>query len=303
MTLAMLAAAALPLALAACGTETTATTQTPVGDNADSGNADSADSAASDAELVVGEWIPRSLTLDGQTYTLPQTERTADAQVVIDPGHTEGGGGRSGLNVGCNSAGTDISIEGDTLHATEFVSTLMACGEELGRFEQGAIEIFESDPAFELSDSGDALTLTSANGDTLELVRGEGEGDEAAPIVGVRWLVEGYTVGLEQTIFQFPEEGRRAYLEIDPPTTPEGGSDTVFDSGCNQFHGTVEVGEDSLTVIDGSTTEIGCPDHAGDTEEAIFGVFHANPAYEVSDSGDRLTLTAGNGDNVTFTRE
>jgi hypothetical protein len=43
----------------------------------------------------------------------------------------------------------------------------MACGD----FEGHLVDIFTSSPRFELSDSGDTLTLTSADGDSTVLAR------------------------------------------------------------------------------------------------------------------------------------
>jgi heat shock protein HslJ len=287
-TLAVIAAAALPLALAlsGCGTET-----------ADDGVA-SGGATGNDAERIPGEWIPESLTLDGHTYSLPETERTADALVVIDPGRTADDGGRSGVYVGCNSTGTDMRIEGDTIYASPFVSTLMGCGEELNRFEQGAVAIFESDPTFELSDSGDPLTLTLTrdNGDSMTLTRGE-----ERPITGIRWAPE--SVSVEGETMARPAGSDGAYLEIEPASSPENGGDAEFHSGCNHLSATVVIEWRALTVSSMGATEMGCPGPMMEFEERVFGVFTDNPAFALDPSGDTLTLTTDDGDSMILMRD
>lgn len=292
-TLAVIAAAVLPLALAGCGTDTGDTGDAGARDTGnadDANNADNAGGAGEDAGRVPGEWVPVSLTLDGQTYSLPETERSADALVVIDPGRTEGEGGRSGVYVGCNSTGSDMRVEGDTIHASAFVSTAMACGGELGRFEQGAVSVFESDPTFELSDSGDTLTLTAGNGDGMILARGE-----ERPITGIRWALESVFVDGED--IAPPAESDGAYLEIESSSTPEGG-DATFYSGCNRLYATVEIAWPELAVTSRGVTEMGCPGPMMEFEESAFDIFTDDPAFALSPAGDRLTLTTDDGNSM-----
>ncbi len=306
VTIAAIAAAALPLALAGCGTDDgdAGGNSVPDVDNAGDGGNDTAgdddtgDDIGSDPEAVPGEWVPQTLTLDGETYSLPDTERTANALVTIDPGQTDNDGGNSGVYVGCNSTGTDMSIEGDTLRSAAFVSTMMACGEEVDQFERGTVDLFESDPTFALSDSGDTLTLTADNGDTLTLTRGE-----ERPITGIRWRPESIYVDGEDIVR--PGESDTAYLEIEPAATPEDGSDAQLYSGCIQLNATVVVEPRSLTVSDSvrGASEMACSGPVTEFEEGFFGVFEDNPAYTLTPDGDSLTLTTDDGDSMTLTRD
>ncbi|MEO3749638.1 META domain-containing protein [Streptomyces sp. B6B3] len=302
-TLALIAAATLPLALAGCGTDPEAGDAggSAAGTADDANDANDQDAAADDAgdaaERVPGEWIPESLTLDGETYALPATDRTADALVTIDPGSTEDDGGRSGVYVGCNSTGTDMSIEGDTLRVSGFVSTMMACGEDVDRFERGAVQLFESDPTFALSDGGDTLTLTADNGDTMTLTRGE-----ERPITGVRWVPESVYVDGED--MARPEGSDGAHLEIEPAATPEDGGDLDFSSGCNQLNTTAVIEWRTLTIgQDGGLTEIGCPGALREWDDRVLGIFADDLTYALDHSGNTLTLTSADGDSMTLTRD
>jgi heat shock protein HslJ len=165
MTLATvtLAATATATALTACGTETG--DGDGDGNGARTGDLGEVGNVADDARITGIRWVPESITVNDREMTRPAW--ADDAYLEINPGTTPGGGGDSGGLLGCNRVGADVEIEGDTLQVTNSVSTRMACGD----FEGHLVDIFLSSPRFELSDSGDSLTLTSGDGNSTHLVR------------------------------------------------------------------------------------------------------------------------------------
>jgi heat shock protein HslJ len=294
-----MAACGAALALAACGTDTDSGGDGGNANGAGNGNNASNDAEADavpDAEQITGEWVPQSVTIGGETHARPA--RIDDALVTIDPGPMAGSGGPSGVYAGCNHHGADLRIEDGRLQVGEPASTLIGCDDVTSTFEGQLMDVFTSDPRYELSPDG-TLTLTSDNGDSMTLVRDDG----APQITGVRWLVESVSVGAEQTILERPEGSRNAPdLIIEPATTPEDGGDGTLFSGCNTFTADVVVRESDLRLGDGLITEMACPGSM-EWEEALFGIFGSNPDYEVTGDPLTLTLTADNGDYMTLVRD
>jgi heat shock protein HslJ len=154
MTLAAVTLAAAT-ALTACGTES------GDGEGArtdDLGEVGEVGNVADDARITGIRWVPESITVNDREMIRP---------AWADGAYLEISGGDSGGLLGCNHVGADVEIEGDTLQVTNPVSTRMACGD----FEGHLVDIFTSSPRFELSDSGDTLTLTSGDGDSTVLAR------------------------------------------------------------------------------------------------------------------------------------
>jgi heat shock protein HslJ len=64
----------------------------------------------------------------------------------------------------------------------------------------------------------------------------------------------------------------------------------------------VTIADDTLTVGGpGGLTEMACPGLMK-WDEGVFTVFTDTLTFEVSDSGDALTLTSDNGDSIAFAR-
>lgn len=141
-------------ALAACGTET--------GGNGGGGG-------AADASLTGVRWVPQSVTVDGETR---EAATGRDPHVTFVPGETDEAGGRSGGNVGCNSFAADVTVEGDTLHVSDAVSTAMGCPGGPARFGSAFLEVFEGELTFGFSDGGETLVLTGEDGNRITLEAG-----------------------------------------------------------------------------------------------------------------------------------
>ncbi|MFJ3668103.1 META domain-containing protein [Streptomyces sp. NPDC090106] len=151
--------------LASCGTE-------PGGDAARS---------AAGTGVADVEWVPRTVTADGETHALPAD--VDDARITFAPGGAEPGeaGGASGGSVGCNHIGADVAIDGDTVKVTDLVRTEMACSGPVGRFEDLFVDALAGThrAAVEDRDGTRTLTLTGSDGEAITLVERTGGGTEA----------------------------------------------------------------------------------------------------------------------------
>jgi heat shock protein HslJ len=154
-------------ALAACGTATGS------GGGAGGGGGGQ-ENGGNDASIVGVRWVPESVTVDGQEHAQPRA--SSGAYLVFKPGTTDNPGGESGGSSGCNDFGADARIEGDTIRVTDLASTKMACAGQVGQFEEHLVHVFTGAHHFEVSESGDALTLMTRDGDSLALVRAAAEG-------------------------------------------------------------------------------------------------------------------------------
>ncbi len=77
--------------------------------------------------------------------------------------------GTLGGSMGCNGFGGEYAVKGDTVTFSNLISTMMACEEPRMSQETATFALMNGDAAFVVN--GDTLTLTSANGQVMNLVR------------------------------------------------------------------------------------------------------------------------------------
>ncbi|MGP4110090.1 META domain-containing protein [Streptomyces sp. 4N509B] len=302
-------AAVAAVALAGCGTETAGAGGDGGGgggaaandsgggssgsDGATGGGGGDGDGGSSDEETVASvRWVPQTITVDGEET--PRPAWADRAFLTIEPGRAEGGGGNSGGHTGCNYHGADVTVDGDRLRVSDHVSTMMACPGRPADFERNLLDVFLSDPTFEVSEDGRTLTLTNTDtGDSMTLQRDD---SAAREVVGARWVAQSVTANGEEK--RWPAEVDDGHVTIAEDGTMEGGS------GCNSFNGEVRVEGTRFHDVEFMVTEMGCPDPAMEFEGHFQAVLASEPTFELSEDGRTLTLTdIETGENMVLTRD
>lgn len=147
------AAAASVAILAACGSGDDDTTAVPEDDNGESSE------APPDAPLLGTYW-----GLDGVDVADVTADPPPDtsAYVLIEEGNVEG-------QTGCNSFGgnAEVSEDNATVSFSQVIATKRGCSGDLGEMDQAMLSVLRGEVTAEVS--GDTLTLTNAEGGTLEL--------------------------------------------------------------------------------------------------------------------------------------
>lgn len=77
--------------------------------------------------------------------------------------------GTAGGSAGCNSYGSDYTVEGNQITFAQVVSTMMACqDEDVMKLEAEFLAALQNSESFDLQEG--TLTITSTEGKTLEFV-------------------------------------------------------------------------------------------------------------------------------------
>ncbi|CAL9467048.1 hypothetical protein SUDANB58_02769 [Streptomyces sp. enrichment culture] len=133
-----------------------------------------------------------------------------------------------------------------------------------------------------------AVACGSEKADGGSASAGAGE----APVTGVHWRVDSVTV--DGTTHRLPD---RAHVRIGSGGRAEG------NLGCNRFSARAAVDGDRVRLSDAAATEMGCDDTPPAAEQALVRTLTAGPLTAGTDAGgDRLTLTAQDGDTVRLSR-
>lgn len=116
----------------------------------------------SDVELIGTTWtLNEASTASGEATT---PEKDAYVEFTED-GRVEG-------NSGCNGYGGDAEIDGDQITLGPIVGTMRACDGATGAVDQAFGTVLQG--TITASVSGDALTLTNADGATLTFTAADG---------------------------------------------------------------------------------------------------------------------------------
>lgn len=288
-------AAAGAALLAACGTES--------GDS----NGNDSGSAAGDGEKVTRttditdiEWLPRTVTVDGKTYTLPTGDKNLpnDPHITFKPGTTdpEIDGGESGGSVGCNTFGADVEIDGDTVKITDLVQTLIGCGGRLGEFEAKFTSVFEGTHKATVAerDGTRTLTLTSTDGDSITL--GEKKAVDEPALTGTRWTIDTLISGKgdDGTASSLPEDAK-AHLTLTKDNKVTGSL------GCNTFTGKATVTDGTIDFGPLATTRKVCSQPVMKTERELTEILAGKVSYQQKQGS--LTLTADSGKGLAARAE
>jgi heat shock protein HslJ len=149
-----LAAVAGIAMLAACGSSDSGDDTTAVpGDSSES------DGSTEPAVPVVGSrWVLDEVTAQGATVERPAD---ADAYFQIDENGDVTG------STGCNGFSGSAEVSDSSISFAPLISTRRGCSGELGKIDSSMLQVLNGDVTVEVS--GDVLTVTNAEGDTLSL--------------------------------------------------------------------------------------------------------------------------------------
>ncbi|MGP3979719.1 META domain-containing protein [Streptomyces sp. KR80] len=256
-------------ALAACGTQT--------------GSA----RVGGDAPVTGVRWVPKSVTADGNEYTLPPG---TDAYVEFDPGKLDEDvvGGKSGGSGGCNGFSADVEIEGDTIKVRDMVNTLMGCH----AFEERFMEVLRGDLRAKVSDAGKTLTLTKDNGDSITL--NSAPPKPPKPLEGTKWTVTGLVENESTNDLPAGAKGKANFTL--------GKDGRVSGSlGCNTFSAEATVEDGRIEFGKLASTRQMCPGPVMKTENKLRSILSGTVSYDQDHR--ELSLTADSGTGLTATAD
>ncbi|MEU2116478.1 META domain-containing protein [Streptomyces sp. NPDC016459] len=258
-----LAAAALVLLLAACGTE---------GGTGSGGVA----TVSPDLPVAGTHWTIDAVTVDGRRSAAPD-----GARVDFEKN------GRARGNTGCNTFGAAVAVNGDTLTVSPQEVTEIGCPADRQRFEQELLKAFSG--RLKGTIEGDRFTLDSPDGkDDLELTS-----EPAAPLRGTTWKVDGLVSGKTAASQPADSEGK-ARIVIGADGRVSG------NLGCNNFSATARVDEKARTLtVDGpaATTRMMCASPQMTLETKLYELLDGPLGYRLDHR--TLTLTDASGEGLT----
>lgn len=134
------------------------------------------------------------------------------------------------------------------------------------------------------TESGPGSGSDAGSGDRGDTVQSD------VPVTGVRWTVDSVTVGGEKT--EAPVGSR---LEIDPK------GKATADFGCNRISADARVEGDRITLGRTVSTQMACEEDVETFEKTATRALNGGLTAKVS--GEKLTLTAENGDAIALTEQ
>lgn len=230
-------------------------------------------SSGGEGELTGRTFLSESITESGQDRELVEGTRisldfTADAQVAA--------------NAGCNHLFGEVTITSERLEVGQLGSTEMGCDPQRQAQDEWFLEFLQSSPAWLLD--GDRLTLSAGETEIVLLDREMADPDR--PLEGTRWLVDTIISGeLASSMPAGTEES--AWFVV------EGGRFTAS-SGCREFEGDVEIGEDTLRFGELVQTDPMCAEEYREVDDAMQTLFGGEVEYSIE--AGRLTFTQVGGE-------
>jgi heat shock protein HslJ len=244
MTLTLAAVAALVPLAAACGSE-----------RADGGSG----SVGADRPLTGVQWSIDSVTVDGATHKAPDSARV----LIHESGEASG-------STGCNTFGARADVEGDRVRLRDAMFTEKACADTPAAFEKSLGRVLEGGLTAKIQ--GDRLTLTTADGDTVELSK-----SEDASLYGTEWTVT-QADGKIRTRLTFDKDAKTVSGRLP----------------CNRVNAEATVSDGHITLGAPSTTRMMCEGSLMDAEKRILGFFEGRVDYRIDHR--TLTLTREDGE-------
>jgi heat shock protein HslJ len=235
----------VPLA-AACGSE-----------KADGGSG----SVGAGTSVTGVRWSIDSVTVDGTTHRAPDS-----ARVRIDAG------GETTGSTGCNTFGARATVDGDRVRFSDTAFTEKGCTGTPAGFEKSLGHALGAE--LTARTHGERLTLTTPDGDTLELSR-----EQDTPLYGTEWTLTE------------PGPAGRAHLTFDRDAKTVTGR-----LPCNRVTAPATVSDGRITLGAPTTTRMMCEDSLMDAEKRILRLFEGRADYRIVQ--DTLTLTSEDGDTV-----
>ncbi|MGW8061985.1 META domain-containing protein [Streptomyces ziwulingensis] len=248
MTLTVAAVAALVPLAAACGTE-----------KADGGSG----SAGADRPLTGVRWSIDRVTVDGTSHRAPDTAHLR----ITEQGEVAG-------STGCNTFGARADLDGERVRLSDARFTEKACENTPAAFEKSLGRALTAELTATTADG--RLTLTTTDGDTVELSRGKD-----APLHGTEWTVT--APGQKD-----PGDRGRARLTFDQDANTVSGR-----LPCNHVNAEATVSDGHITLGAPSTTRMMCEGSLMDAEKRILRLFDGRVDYRIDQ--ETLTLTSEDG--------
>jgi heat shock protein HslJ len=138
-----------------------------------------------------------------------------------------------------------------------------------------------ADDTFTSEVKGDKLTLTTDDGDRVNLTK-----EPDAPLYGTKWTVTSLGEG---GVAQSLPEGADAHFTLDKAKGTLSGR-----LGCNQVSAKATVRDGRITLGTAKTTRMMCDGSLMDTERTLLGLFGSTVVYELNHRAIALTSTNGN---------
>lgn len=262
----------LGLMAAACGDDD----DTTAGGGGDGGDESVDGGDDGGAAAIDGSWVLTSATVDGTDLALLDTHPITLVVAGTD---------MSGV-AACNSYSGPFSVAGGTATFGPFSATEMAC-EPAESMTLEATYLNALGQANSIGLEGENLVIS---GETVSFTYAPQAPTEAAPLAGTNWVMDSIITGDTVSTTATTAAGTIAFAD----------DGTVSGStGCNNFNGTYEQADGTLTFGPLATTRKGCTDELGAQEAHVLGVLGANPAFTIE--GTTLTLTAADGNGLAFT--
>ena len=198
--------------------------------------------------------------------------------------------GRVAATAGCNRFVGGVDLSGGTVKASNPASTMMACPPEREGADAWLTALFGEEPRWSLD--GNSFTLT---GDDITVsLEDEKVVDPDRPLAGTEWVVTSLRTA-DAVITSVALESAAPTLMLSEDGTVTG------NTGCNEFGGTAEIGDDVVLFEPFTMTRAACADpEATDIETHILDVLAGETTYSIE--GSSMTLTGANGtDGLEFT--
>lgn len=207
------------------------------------------------ASLVNTTW--RLTGLPGQT--VPANKGRNAVTVNFEAGSVHGFSG-------CNQFIGTFTQEGERLVLGRLGGTMMACSEPAMSLENLFLRSFSG--ALKISVAGNDLTLTPENGgDALRFER------EAPPrLEGAEWEVTGYNNGRQAVVSL--KVGTHITLMFQD-------GQVSGNSGCNSFHGSFTLAENTLKIHPLATTRKACEDEVMVQEQAFLSALQSATTWDI----------------------
>ncbi|MEU5843362.1 META domain-containing protein [Rhodococcus sp. NPDC047139] len=198
--------------------------------------------------------------------------------------------GRITATAGCNRFTGAVDLADGTVRTQDLASTMMACSPDREGADEWLGSLLGAGPRWSLD--GDEFTLTTD--DSTVTFEDEKVADPDLPITGTEWGVTALRTE-DAVVSSVALKNAAPTLRISEDGTVAGRT------GCNDFSGSAEVGDDVILFEPLTMTRAACSDpEATGIETHILEVLTGETTYRVD--GSSMSLTAPNGvDGLDFT--
>lgn len=221
--------------------------------------------------------------LDGQTWVATSVTEDGEERPLVEDSELwlTFGGGRMGIQAGCNTMSGPYTLEDGTLETGDLAATEIGCPDDLAEQDAWLVDLFASE--VEVDRGEERLTLAD-DGTTIELAPREVVSPDAS-LTDTTWELVAITRGNgpDATASNVPRDVT-ARLRIN------GDGSVEVDTGCSTGVGAAEIDGSAIVFQSLGVSEEACPGRAARTvEEAVLAGLQGRVEHEISDQ--QLTLT------------